>query len=92
MNNWLNSEFPYLFNNIYEHFSQIQYLFKVLKTDFTIQYFQYRVGTLYFTDVIRENSWQTQQQPLLHKVVPDQESNRLFSTSNLDIEREVMES
>ena len=28
---------------------QIQYFFKVLKTDFTIQYFQYRVGSLKIT-------------------------------------------
>ena len=27
-------------------FGQIQYFYKVLKTDFEIQYFQYRVGTL----------------------------------------------
>jgi len=38
-------EFPYFFNS-YVHFGQIQYFFKVLKTDFTIQYFQYRVVTL----------------------------------------------
>ena len=28
------------------HFVQTQYFFKVLKTDFTIQYFQYGMGTL----------------------------------------------
>ena len=28
------------------HFGQIQHFFKVLKTDFKIQYFQYRVETL----------------------------------------------
>ena len=27
-------------------FGQIQYFYKVFKTDFEIQYFQYRVGTL----------------------------------------------
>jgi len=31
---------------LHEHFGKIQYFFKVLKTDFTIQYFQYHVGTL----------------------------------------------
>jgi len=31
---------------LYVHFGQIQYFFKILKVDFTIQYFQYRVGTL----------------------------------------------
>jgi len=36
-------------SKLYAHFGQVQYFFKVLKTDFTIQYFQYfqyRVGTL----------------------------------------------
>jgi len=31
---------------LYLHFGQIQYFFNVLKTDFTIQYFQYHVETL----------------------------------------------
>jgi len=34
------------FSIFYAHFDQIQNFFKVLKTDFEIQYFQYRVGTL----------------------------------------------
>jgi len=32
---------------LHVHFGQNQKFFKVLKTDFTIQYFQYRVGTLF---------------------------------------------
>jgi len=34
----MNLEFSYYFNT-FVHFGQIQYFFKVLKTDFTIQYF-----------------------------------------------------
>jgi len=36
-----------MFSIPYAHFDQIQYFFKVLKTDFTIQYFEYCVGTLF---------------------------------------------
>jgi len=43
--NWLDLELPYFFNT-YAHFGQVQYFFKVLTIDFTIQYFQYHVGTL----------------------------------------------
>jgi len=32
-------EFPYFFNTFNVHFGQIQYFFKVLKTDFEILYF-----------------------------------------------------
>ena len=47
INKWLNLKFPYFFFSIlHVHFGQIQYFFKVLKTDFTIQYFQCHVGTL----------------------------------------------
>jgi len=49
INKWLNLEFPY-FSILHVHFGQIQYFFKVLKTDFKIQYFQYRVGTLCFIE------------------------------------------
>jgi len=42
---WLNLEFRYLFNTSCTFWPNSN-LFKVLKTDFTIQYFQYRVGTL----------------------------------------------
>jgi len=38
-------EFPYFFNTK-GHFNQIQYFVKILKNDFEIQYFQYRMGTL----------------------------------------------
>jgi len=31
---------------LYVHFGQIQCFSKILKTDFTIQYFQHRMGTL----------------------------------------------
>ena len=39
-------EFSILFQYLI-HFGQIQYFFKVLKTNFEIQYFQYNMGTLY---------------------------------------------
>jgi len=39
-------EFPYFINTLRDIFGQIQHFFKVLKTDFEIQYFQYRVETL----------------------------------------------
>ena len=46
INKWLNLELSYFLHI----FGQIQYFFKVLKTNFTthvvFQYFQYRVGTL----------------------------------------------
>jgi len=34
------------FSNLYVHFGQIQYFFNAFKTNFTIKYFQYCVGTL----------------------------------------------
>jgi len=48
LNKRLNLEFPY-FSNTLCTFWKIQYFFKVLKYDFTIQHFQFRVGTLRHT-------------------------------------------
>jgi len=41
------------------HFGQIQYFYKVLKSNFTIQYFQYSVGTLVCSDSTRNEQIKT---------------------------------
>jgi len=44
INKWLTLEFPYFFNTLCAYWPN-SILFQGLKNDFTIQYFQYRVGT-----------------------------------------------
>ena len=39
INKWLKLEFPYTLSIFYVYFDQIQYFFKILKTNFTIQCF-----------------------------------------------------
>jgi len=59
---------------LYLHFGQIQYFFKVLKTDFTIQYFFNALNAMCEPcGKMGKNSWHLEKVPSSNKNVPQKQ-------------------